>query len=771
MSTAPHPAAAFLRRSHRRARGALLAWALALALLGCATWFAPALGLPSAPPLAAALGLASLVVLGIWIRLARRLSPLALARDLDRDWTLAARLETSAELAADPSALAAAQRADAARHLRDRRPPRGASWFSAMALASLGALLLLVEFSLLAQRRLSAAPTPAAAVDPAAEDLSASLAWVTPEAEIKATAIEEVPLTARVSTRGGLRALTLEVAVNGVHHLSVPLPAESASAISAPGDHTLELSLFLDETAAQEFDLVSYHLRAERVASAALPPVASPLQFVQIRPAREDVARLRPPPGAIGQVSNLLTALKAAQLQLLKQNFLLAHAPIDRTHTVWREENSRVAGDQKTLAEKTAETRDFAIAEGLPTLVVDNLGQALPLMESAAAEIAATRNEPAAEPQGRALALIVATEKIIRRVIMESAGSSPPSPPSVRDPFKDPQQFKLPPRADTPAGQLEQLAQAQSASAQELSDPAADAQAEQQAELARKLAELAQSRQLDSSAQGKTEQAARDAADAAAQVRAGDREAARAPATAAAEALRAATAAQEAAGRAAAEAELEQVRRDINSTEGAADPAERANALAAAAERLRAEAAAQQQTGSAAAARELATAAAKVAEAARAPAPGGSSSEAASAATAASAAATRAQAALAPREQALGRAARQLSRGSSSGSGDLAELQLGAQLAGELLPDSGDRDLARRVADEARRTNSDRAANLVRVPDDLRDAAHRLVSRLEAARHAGLRDEQIRRHNPDDIAPAYRAAVETYFEKLSRETK
>jgi hypothetical protein len=870
MPSTPPPTSTFLRRSHLRARGALLLWALALALLATALRLAATLGwlppsfvlgpwslvIPLFPALAAAFTLA------VWIVRARRLSPLALARDIDRDWTLASRLEASAELAADPSALAAAQRADAARHLAARRAPGSVNWFSAAAVVALAAAFLLLELSLLGHRHLVAA-TAQATDDPAKlaqNEPPALLAWRTPESEIKATAIEEVPLAALATSHAGLRQPTLEIAVNGEHRLSLPLSPEIVATLARPGEHPLELSLFLDETGAQEFDIVSYHLRAEQISSAASPrTVASPLQFVQIRPAREDVERLRGG-GSAMEASALLTALKAAQLQLLKQNFLLAHTPLDRAHAEWRDENARVAADQQTLATKTGELRELAIAEALPALVVDNLAQALPLMETAAARITAAENAAAAEPQGRALALITATEKIIRKVIMEGGGgASSPRTASVRDPFKDAQQFKLPPRADTPAGQLEQLSQQQSAAASP--SPSAQNAADAQAELAQKLAELAQSRRLDPSAQNKTEQAARDAASASAQHQAGDAEAARAPATAAAEALRAATAAQEAAGRATAEAELEKIRRDLNAAEREADPAARAAALAEAAERLRAEALAQQQTGSSAAARELAQAAAQVAAASRSPgtpspgsasatpgqgegqgpgsgpksepsssaspapsstasaspssspgatpgqspssaqasaspssspgqssSPGpsssGSSSGSGSSTASASSAATRAQAALAPREQSLGRAARQLARGAgespgtsgTSGPGGpeiaaLSEIELGAQLAAELVSDLDDRELARRVLDEARRAQNGPAGNLVRIPENLRDDAHRLVLRLEAARHASRRDEQLRRYNPDDIAPAYRALVETYFERLSREAR
>lgn len=864
----PEPAStdprAFLGLELRRARGTLLAWSLALAALGSGLdlalhlrWLpADTIALDAAVSL---LGLTSALLLVLWLRRSARLDRIARARELDRHLTLSARLESAAELARDPSAFAAAQRADTARQLASRPPPPALAWRSAQALATLAFLMLAVELTQVALRALLPAPAlePAAPME-IAPDLSASITWKEPESEIKATAIEQIPLAALAQSRTGFRALSLEVSVNGEPRLSLPAEPALLASLAQPGPHALELDLYLDEAAVQEFDLVSYHLRAERIpppaSPAELPPVTSPLQFIQIRPAREDVIRETATGSGADKCAALLAALKTAQLQLLKQNFLLAHSPLDRSLPAWREENTRVAADQLTLARKTTEARDFAIAEGLPTLVVDNLGQSIPFMDTAATGIAEAANEAATTPQGRALALIVAAEKVLRKVIREGGGGGPSSTPKVSDPFRDQQQFKLPPRASTPAGQLEQLAQAQADAASPASGAEKDPLAGQ-AELAARLAALDQARELDPAARDHVADAARDAADAAEQLRAGDSQAARAPAAAAAEALRRATAAQEAAGRSAAQAGLEKLRREINAAEKLEDPAARSAALEAAAAALRAEALAQQRTGSAEAAERLAQTASQVARAAGSPAPapgaepgkekgsgegegpgsgpspkpepssappspsassppapgaagdsagqgsspgGGpaSPSPAGSApapsgstpgsspgqspgetggtgqgvgAPSASSAAAEAQVALTPRDEALARAARQLARGADATRRDQAEdRELGAQLVLALFADGEPRDLAILLTDETRRDHLP-AGDLIGRYENLRDVAQRLVLLLETARQSGSRDEQVRRFQADDIPPAYREAVETYFEKLSRE--
>ncbi len=752
----------FLHRVHQRARFNALVWSLTLAALATFLHLATSLNwLPPSAPLVIghwSLVISSAIVLTIWIRRSRRLSAHSLARRLDAEWSLAARLESSAELASDRSALASAQRADAARHLDAHPAPGAAGWFSGVTLLALVGLLLLTQVSLLGLRALGPDPEVAqpAALPP---DISATIVWETPESEIKATAIEEILLVALATSRTGLRSLSLEIAVNGEPRLSRPLDTAMLATLAKPGAHPVDVALYLDEVAAEEFDLVSYHLRAERLTATPTPPVASPLQFIQIRPPREDVIHLKTPPGGGGSDLNLLATLlgnlKAAQLQLLKQNFLLAHATIDHASTAWREENTRITADQKLLAQKTTEAREFAITEALPTLVVDNLTQCIPLMESAAVQIAAAANEPAAKPQGQALGLIVASEKLIRKIMIESQGQAGPPGPKNHDPFKNEQTFKLPPRANTPAGQLEQLAQAQAnAAAGQAASNKKDPLAEQ-ADLAAKLAALAAAKSLDPAAQAKTAQAALDAAEAARQLAQGDTAAARAPGAAAAQALREATAAQEAAGRATAQAVLENIRRELNAAESLADPAARAEALAAATAQLRAEAIAQQQTGSAEAARQLAATAAKTAQ-------GANSADDAAAA---------AQAVLTPRDHALARAARQLSRASQPGPGSVGsapEVELGAQLAAQLLADPAARELSGNLIAGLRARSG--SANTV-VPPDLRGAADKLVALLEAARQSGRRDEQVRRFNPDDLDAVYRPAVEAYFEKLSRDAK
>ncbi|MFH1499979.1 MAG: hypothetical protein ABII82_19380 [Verrucomicrobiota bacterium] len=625
------PSDQILRLHHRRRRCTLLVWALVAALLAGLASGASLLGWWSQAHLAGlACAALAVVCLAVWFVRARRLTREALARRLDTEWQLSARLESSAEVAADSSAFARALRDDASRHLATRRLPAAPWWHGGLALLMLALIAGVVEISILGWRLLAAPAVEQPAELP--EDITATIDWISPHSEIKATAIEEIPLAATATTATGFRSVTLEISINGAPALSRPLDLD---ALAQPGTHAIELPFYLDEIEANPFDIVAYHLRADRTTRAPTPVVTSPLQFIQIRPAREDVELWRPPPGdgppppPIFQLAQLVGALKAAQLALLKQNFLLAHAPLAKTDPVWIEENTRVATDQTTFADKVIEAREFAITEAFPPLVVDNLGQIEPIARDAAALIAKTDNEPATPLQGRSLGLITELEKLIQKIIIDSEGKSagPPEPKNP-DPFKDDQKFRLPPRKSTAAGELEQLAKKQAEQTKEEAKPAdagkspdQKSEAEKQADLAAQLAKLAASQKLSPAAQKGAEQAAKDAAKAAEHLKHGDPAAARSPATAAAEELKNAVAAQEEAGRQAALAQLDAARRALNEAARIPDPAERAAALAEIARQLREDARAQQETGSAEAAKKL-TAAAEAQKAAEAAARG-----------------------------------------------------------------------------------------------------------------------------------------------------
>jgi len=87
---------------------------------------------------------------------------------------------------------------------------------------------------------------------------------------------------------------------------------------------------------------------------------------------------------------------------------------------------------------------------------------------------------------------------------------------------------------------------------------------------------------------------------------------------------------------------------------------------------------------------------------------------------------------------------------------DLRYIDLGQASGHELLGELGvEAQAARELADVARAE-----------PGIAEECSQRL-----GCRAGGQRDEIVRRFNPADVEPAYRAAVENYFERLSRDAR
>ena len=618
----PLPAAVptdrFLRQHHRFLR---LAWPLGTVALGLALTLA--LDWRRHPTLqrverwddllrwwAAGLGLTGLAALGVW--LVRRRNALQSARLLDARFDARNRLETVAVLRGDAGALAHAQREEAAAFLAGQADARTNRDPLLILGALVVALLLAHGATLLTWTRPWVAPAAVAAARLAAKAPAAPPAlptarilWKTPASETKATPIEEVPLQAVADSTGGLRDMVLEIAVNGQPRTSVPVPADG---LQAAGKHPVQASIYLDQVEVEPFDIVSYYLRAQRIGAQNLPATASSVQFVQVRPFRSDTREV---PGGEGYASYaLITALKVAQLRLIKQNFVLGHTDLGQDSAEWKKENGRVGGEQAALETKTAEAVKQLIEEAAPAEVVNLLNQAQPFMGQAAQKIGAALNQPALGPQGKALALITEVEKFIVK-LAPHGGIVRGSKPNVDDPFKDKQQIELKQRFKTPAGEVELLAAAQAKVAEDLSKPdAAEAApapdttappdankiegtlAERQPQISQRVGALLTGRVFKPDVTQHLEQGHEAARGSLRQIDAGDLPAAREPAALAARELQAAAAAMNRAGEEQAKAELADAQRALNeAAEQARDAARQPTDEAA---RQRAEQAAQQ---------------------------------------------------------------------------------------------------------------------------------------------------------------------------------
>lgn len=458
-----------LRRHNLRAR---LGWPLGLLVAGLALtlaagwWLHPSWARVEDPGRLAwwALGVVLTGGFAFVVLLVRRQSLLRSAQSLDDRLSAKSRLETAAALRTDQGPLAKAQREETSEFLESAPArPRAGLVFIFGALAGLLLLAHLVTLTAWLRpwaewNRPAESPKPPAAVP------EASIKWKSPEAETKAAPIEEVPLEAVAKSAGGLRDAVLEMEVNGEPRLSAPI---DSAVLASPGAHPIRTSIYLDQLEVQPFDMVSYFIRAQRIGAESSAPAVSPVQFVQIKPFRDDTREL---PGGDGITRfGLISALKAAQLRLMKENFLLAHTELSHDSPAWKKENERVTAEQATLEKKTQEVMDTLIADGAPAEVVNLLTQAKSSMAEAAQKLLDPGNRAALAPQGKALAKITEIEKLLVKVIARDGRAR--GPRSVSDPFRNRQNLELKQRFKTQAGELELLAREQKRLAGDLLHP------------------------------------------------------------------------------------------------------------------------------------------------------------------------------------------------------------------------------------------------------------------------------------------------------------
>ncbi|XHR30660.1 MAG: hypothetical protein ACFUZC_08870 [Chthoniobacteraceae bacterium] len=546
----------------------------------------------------------ALIVLAFLFRPKRK----AIAADLDARLGSKNRLETAEELAGNSSPLARAQREETARALKKETERRRFPVFSASTagLAFLAMICLLCYDSVTWLMGMAHAQANEPKESPENRPL-AEFRWKAPEAESLGTKVEEIPLTAEADSTSGLKEVALELRVNGEVRPPVPVSPDVQKELLKPGTHPLDLSIYLDELNVEAYDVVSYSLKGMRKAPQPLPPTVSPVQFIQIRPLREDV-RIIERDGISRDAFNLIIQLKLAQLQLVKQNSVLTYADLLKTDPVWQRENGRVGEDQSVLADKVQKGLPVLIELQVDAEVIDLLTQAEPLMRTAATAIKGTENGKAIPDQEHALALITEAQKHFMKVVNLKSGKDAAKPPP-QDPFKDQQRLQLPKREETAAGKLEQLAEKQAKLTDKLNQAKPDA-----AELAKEQQEVHEgigglSGKLETDLSKELTEAAEAARNSASQLEAKDTVAAKEPASRAAERLQSAVNKMLEEARKEALAALQKAQRELNhisdemeQSGGTGNPqaAEKAhNAMAAVAGKLDEEALKQSGQGSA----------------------------------------------------------------------------------------------------------------------------------------------------------------------------
>jgi hypothetical protein len=542
-------------------------------------------------------GIGASVLAGVALWLLRRWSLRETAQRVDERLQSMNRLETATQFSKINDPLLRAQRQETAYFLGKTPAHRKLRRFPWMVVA-LWILLLGHAATWLIWARpwvRPVAPAVAVAPKPTPAPLPvATIHWVTPKSETQAAPIEEVPLEANADSAGGLQDMTLKISVNGEQKLVVPV---SAAELAQGGAHKIDTSIYLDQLNVQPFDMVSYYLQAQRITDRPnVPATVSAVQFVQVKPFRDDIAEQSSKnKGMTAEQQDMVAkigGLKVAQLRLLKENFTLAHAEIGHDVPEWKQENQRVGGEQGLLETKAGVALDAMIKAGAPAQIVDLITQAKPLIGAASKKIIATQNEPALPDQGKALADITEVEKYIHKVIMHAPTQPGKPEQQTPDPFAKQRDVVLKQRAKTQAGEMELLAQEQQRLADDLAknkiasdapapgtapDPSkiTGTPAERQTQVSQRVDALLNGQDFDADTTGHLEKTHESALASLHQLDADDPAAAREPAAAAAQELQAAIDAMNRAGQ---EKAQQQMAADLRIMNEAAEQARNAPA-------------------------------------------------------------------------------------------------------------------------------------------------------------------------------------------------
>lgn len=357
------------------------------------------------------------------------------------------RLETSAELTQASDPLAVAQRQETSDYLA-RNPARRRSHALALALACCAALLVLngtvaVKFFSLIQisKELALAatkkpepPKPKAA----ARDPYAKIDIVAPESQMRATPIEEVVVKGDADSDHGFSAVSLQASVNGGPDHAVPV---DPAAFNKGGEIKFDQSLLLDEMNAQPYDVVSYYLEGTSIHPQPLK-VSSQMQFIEIRPFREDVLKM--PSGTPLPGFSKLMWLINQQINLSKRTWVIANDQLPPSDPVIVKETSATGDQQDLIAGKTHELYQLWVEKEFPAEIIDHIQQAEQAMHLAVDTIRKPALPEARPHQQKALGELVAATKTLMKFFALPKGSLPPGQP---DPFKDKQKLAMDPMA------------------------------------------------------------------------------------------------------------------------------------------------------------------------------------------------------------------------------------------------------------------------------------------------------------------------------------
>jgi len=235
-----------------------------------------------------------------------------------------------------------------------------------------------------------------------------------PGRDLKVTKVDAVPLQVEAASDQPLEAASWSTAINGgeARAHTLPPPAEPNYAVYKP-------VLYVDELGLQDWDVVSYYAAASTAKGASY---ASEIYFLEVRPFREDIAKM---PGGEGGKAyeglNELTGLIEGQRQVLRETHRYQQAT-GQGADLRRQDRAKLAAAESDLgdavrhlyAKLAAEMENQPIGD-----VLTHLSAAEAWTSKAHAALQADAPDAMAKEQG-ALAELVATRKSFQKFVSDN---------------------------------------------------------------------------------------------------------------------------------------------------------------------------------------------------------------------------------------------------------------------------------------------------------------------------------------------------------------
>ncbi len=254
-----------------------------------------------------------------------------------------------------------------------------------------------------------------------------------PGADLTVTKVDVVQLQIEAAASHPLTNVSWFSAVNGAAETPHPLPSSSE-----PCYGNYSPSIYLDELQLSDWDVVSYYARAK---TDRLDSYGSQVFFLEVRPFREDILKL--PGGQGGQAYQTLSEISSLigrQQQIIRQTYQHAQQPPEAAQQRAQDRNKLAGAEgdlsdsaQHLYAKLAGEMENKPIGDAL-----DNLARAEQTLDHAATSLRANTLTEGQNLERRALSELVAARKMLQKAVGDrpeafQTPSSNEPPPATAD--------------------------------------------------------------------------------------------------------------------------------------------------------------------------------------------------------------------------------------------------------------------------------------------------------------------------------------------------